>query len=307
MIKEIPVFLFGGFLDSGKTTLIKQIIEGEEAYQSYNTLIISTEEGEVEYDSDWIKENEINFVLIEDDEFKDEQYFLDLVKKYNPKQIVIELNPFIDFNEFKLPRSFKIVQEITLFDASKFELYFNNMKPLINRMVQYASLVVFNRCENNLNLNKYRRNIRSFNQDTQIAFENSDGKLTTLLDEDLPYDINSDVIHLKDEDYPIWYLDMSESFRKYQNKQITFKAYIRDVNLNTIVVGRQIMTCCLDDIQFYGFECITDEFVYNNSFVEITCTPIINYSEIALREVLMLQALNIKKLEYVEEEYLSFN
>ena len=28
---QIPVFLFNGFLDSGKTTLIKDIIESEEA------------------------------------------------------------------------------------------------------------------------------------------------------------------------------------------------------------------------------------------------------------------------------------
>lgn len=306
MNNEIPVFLFNGFLDSGKTTLIKEIIESDKGYQGYNTLIIATEDGEVEYDLNWQKKYEVNVVIINDDEYKEELYFYELVKTYRPKQIVIELNAFIDFNEFRLPRNFSIYQEITLFDTAKFELYYNNMKPLINQMVQYSSLIVFNRCGKNENLGKYRRNIRAFNQKADVAFENEDGKLTTILDEDLPYDINSDSIYIEDNNFPIWYLDITECFDKYENKEITFKAYIRDINSNTIVVGRQIMTCCLDDIQFYGFECITDLRFNNNVFVEVKCKPIKHYSEIAKANVIMLEAISIKELEFVEEEYLEF-
>lgn len=306
MNKEIPVFLFNGFLDSGKTTLIKEIIEGETSYQGYNTLIIATEDGEVEYEDEWIKNNEVNVEIILDDEYKDERYFYELVKKYNPKQIVMELNAFIDFNEFQLPRSFVVYQEITLFDASKFELYYNNMKPLINRMVMYSTLIVFNRTINNENLSKYRRNIRAFNQRADIAFENNEGKLTTILDEDLPYNINDEHLFIEEKNFPIWYLDITECFDKYEGKTITFDAYIRDVNAKTIVVGRQIMTCCADDIQFYGFECITDEKLFNNSFVRITCNPIKHYSEIANANVIMLKAIDILKLDYIEEEYLEF-
>lgn len=306
MNKEIPIFLFNGFLDSGKTTLIKEIIEGEEAYRGYNTLIIATEDGEVEYDSKWVEANEVNLEIVLDDEYKDEEYFYKLVKKYDPKQIVIELNAFVDFEEFKLPRSFVVYQEITLFDTSKFELYYNNMKPLINKMVAYSTLVVFNRTYDNENLAKYRRNIRAFNQRCDVAFENNEGKLTTILDEDLPYDINSNEIVIEEKDFPIWYLDITECFDKYKDKVITFNAYVRDVNSNTIVVGRQIMTCCMDDIQFYGFECITDDYLFNNSYVKVTCTPIKHYSEIAKANVIMLKAITIEKLEYVDEEYLEF-
>lgn len=307
MNKEMPVFIFNGFLDSGKTTLIKEIVEREDAYHGHNTLIITTEDGEVEYDEEWKKENEVNVEIILDDEYKDELYFYELVKKYRPKQIVMELNAFVDFNEFKLPRNFAIYQEITLFDASKFELYFNNLKPIINRMVEYSSLVVFNRCDNNENLAKFRRNIRSLNQKTEVAFENNEGKLTTLLNEDLPYDINGTDINLKDEDFPIWYLDITECFDKYFGKNIKFKAYIRGVNDRTYVVGRQIMTCCEDDIQFYGFECFADGKYELDSLIEITCTPIRCFSEIANHDVIMLKASNIKVLKYEEEKYLEFN
>ena len=303
---QIPVFLFNGFLDSGKTTLIKEIIESEEAYHGYRTLIITFEDGEEEYSKEWQEENEINVVFADDEDEYDELYFYELIRKYNPKQVVIELNAFVDFNSIKFPRHFVIYQEITLFDATKFELYFNNMKPLINQLVQYSSLVVFNRCNNNENLSKYRRNIRAFNQKTEVAFENEDGKLTTLLDEDLPYDINSNHIILNDKDFPIWYLDVTECFDKYQGKVITFRAYVRDITEQTLVVGRQIMTCCLDDIQFYGFECITDQRFNNNVFVEVSCIAIKSFSEIANGNVIMLKALDIRELPYEEEEYLEF-
>ena len=304
---QIPVFLFNGFLDSGKTTLIKEIIEGEEAYGGYNTLIITFEDGEIEYSKEWQDKNKVNVVFVDEDEnYKDELFYYELIKKYHPKQIVMELNAFVNFNEIMLPRIFMVYQEITLFDTNKFELYYNNMKPLINQLVQYSSLIVFNRCENNENLSRYRRYIRAFNQKAEVAFENAEGKLTTILNEDLPYDITKNEITILNKDFPLWYLDITECFDKYQDKEITFEAYVRDFTSNTLVVGRQIMTCCLDDIQFYGFECITNQKFDNNVLVRVTCIPVKQYSEIANANVIMLKGIKIEELDYVEEEYLEF-
>jgi uncharacterized membrane protein YcgQ (UPF0703/DUF1980 family) len=128
-----------------------------------------------------------------------------------------------------------------------------------------------------------------------------------MLDEDLPYDVNSSKIDVSEKDFPIFYLDVTECFDKYVGKEITFTAYIRDINSKTLVVGRQIMTCCEDDIQFYGFECITPLRFENNSFVEITCEVIKEYSDIAQADVIMLKSNNIKLLDYKEEKYLEFN
>ena len=135
---QIPVFLFNGFLDSGKTTLIKEIIEGEEAYGGYNTLIITFEDGEIEYSKEWQDKNKVNVVFVDEDEnYKDELFYYELIKKYHPKQIVMELNAFVNFNEIMLPRIFMVYQEITLFDTNKFELYYNNMKPLKTIKLEY--------------------------------------------------------------------------------------------------------------------------------------------------------------------------
>lgn len=304
--KVVPLFLFNGFLDSGKTTLIKEIIEGEKAYHSPQTLILSFEDGEVSYDDEWLKKYKVSYKLVTDEELENENIFFEIYQNYKPTQIVMELNAFVDFSNLRFPKIFEVFQEITIFDANKFELYFNNMKPLINQMVNYASLVVFNRCGESNNLSKFRRNIRAFNQQTQVAFETSDGKLTTILDEDLPYDINSDKIILEDKHFPIWYLDVTECFDKYQNKEIEFCGYVRDINDKTIIVGRQIMTCCVDDIQFYGFECFTNQKIELNSLVKITCEITKEYSAIAEAKVIMLRASKIEVLDYVDEEALTF-
>jgi uncharacterized membrane protein YcgQ (UPF0703/DUF1980 family) len=130
--------------------------------------------------------------------------------------------------------------------------------------------------------------------------------MTTILDEDLPYDINSKSFVVADKDFPIFYSDISEAFEKYQGKIITFNTYVSGIEKETLIVGRKIMTCCEDDIQFYGFECITDLEFELNSYLELTCIPVKHYSDIAKKEVIMLKAVNIKELDYEEEQYLEF-
>lgn len=306
MKKEIPVFIFNGFLDSGKTTLIKEIIEGDERYQSKDTLIISFEDGEVEYDDKWLEEMNVSLAMVTDEMLEDDTFFYDILTKYDPSKILFELNAFVDLNNYRFPKNLNIYQEVAIFDCKRFEIFYNNMKPIINQMVKFATLVIFNRCDNPANSSKYRRWIRAFNQNVDVAFETSDGKLTTLLDEDLPYDINSNKIEILDDDFPIFYLDVTECFDKYAKKEISFNAYIRDMNSKTLVVGRQIMTCCEDDIQFYGFECISNQKFDNNSFVRVTCEVVKEYSDIAQATVIMLKAKNIELLEYIEEKYLEF-
>lgn len=307
MNKEIPVFIFNGFLDSGKTTLIKEIIEGDERYQSKDTLIIAFEDGENEFNIDWLNKMNVSLAMVSDEMLEDETFFYEIIKKYNPSKIIFELNAFVDLNNYRFPKNLNIYQEVAIFDAQRFEIFYNNMKPLINQMVKYATLVVFNRCNDSSKLPKFRRWIRAFNQNVDVAFETSDGKLTTILDEDLPYDISSDNIVIEEENFPIFYLDVTECFDKYQGKEITFCAYVRDVNPDTLVVGRQIMTCCEEDIQFYGFECLSMEKVSNNSFVKITGEVIKEYSNIANGNVIMIKAHKIDVLEYIEEKYLEFN
>lgn len=304
--KELPVFIFNGFLDSGKTKLMKEILESDDYYHDGKTLVIQTEEGTISLESSWCQEYHINVELCLEDEMFNKEYIANLVKKYQPNQIFLELNAFFDIQNLVFPKQCKIYQWVTTIDTTKFEIFYNNMKQIFNNMVSNATIIIFNRSDDIEGLGNYRRMIRAFNQQAQIGFEDKNGNVKTTLDEDLPYNINDDFIELKDEDYPVWYLDIFDNYDKYKGKTIKYRAYVRDVTKETIIVGRRIMTCCEADIQFCGYECLTDQFVQNNSFVMVTGKVVKHFSEIANEEVMMLELTDIEKLPYVEEKYLTF-
>lgn len=304
--KEIPVFVFNGFLDSGKTKLMREILESDEYYHDGKTLVIQTEEGIVDLEASWRHMYHINVeVCLEDDMFN-KAYLDELIKKYHPTQIFVELNAFFDVSSFEMPKECRIYQWVTTIDTTKFELYYNNMKQIFNNMVAHATIIIFNRSDNMEGLGNYRRMIRAFNQTAQIGFEDKNGNVKTTLDEDLPYDIKADYIELKEQDYPIWYLDIFDNHDKYLGKTIKLTAYIRDITKDTIVVGRKIMTCCEADIQFCGYECLTDKMVKNNTLIELTAKVVKHFSTISNQEEMMLEAIDIKELPYVEEKYLTF-
>lgn len=49
-MQEIPVYVFTGFMDSGKTTLIKETLFENDFGGGDKTLILCCEDGDVEYD-----------------------------------------------------------------------------------------------------------------------------------------------------------------------------------------------------------------------------------------------------------------
>ena len=63
---EMPVYLIWGFLESGKTSFIKDTLNQEYFADGERTMILSFEEGEEEYEKEFLEE--INsFVLQIDD------------------------------------------------------------------------------------------------------------------------------------------------------------------------------------------------------------------------------------------------
>ena len=251
-MNEVPIFIVNGLIESGKTTLIKEIIENNISYQGANTLLIVCEEGEVEYDKKWMEDYEVHVAFVDSQDDLTPEYIEALDKLHMPTQIVIEYNAFYDITEQHFPTYMAVYQQVTVVDASKFPLYFNNMKQIFNNLVKYSSLVIFNRCDGIKELSTYRRQIRAFNQNCQIGFEGKDGRLTAILDEDLPYDISKDEILIEEDNYPVWYMDVFDNYEKYFNKTIRFKTFVRDILDETFVIGRNVMTCCEDDIQFLG-------------------------------------------------------
>lgn len=304
---EVPIFIVNGLIESGKTTLIKEIIENNVSYQAGSTVLVVCEEGEVEYEQSWLDEYEVKLVQIEKEADLNAELFFKIDEDYKPVQIVLEYNSFYNPDNLEFPEYMPVYQQVTLIDASTFGIYFNNMRQIFNNLVKLSSLIIFNRCDGIQELGNYRRQIRALNQECQIGFEGKDGQLTSMLDEDLPYDITKDTILLEDADYPTWYIDVFDNYEKYLGKTIRFKTFVRDILEDSIVVGRNVMTCCENDIQFLGYEVKDVQELYAiGDCIFLECTVSHEYSNIALEEVVMLHAKKISKLPKEEDTVLSF-
>lgn len=304
---EVPIFIVNGLIESGKTTLIKEIIENNVSYQAGSTVLVVCEEGEIEYSESWLKEYEVSIVYVEKEADLNAELFFSIDEKYKPVQIVLEYNSFYNMDNLEFPEYMPVYQQVTLIDASTFGIYFNNMRQIFNNLVKLSSLIIFNRCDGISDLGNYRRQIRALNQECQIGFEGKNGQLTSMLDEDLPYDITKDTILLEDNDYPTWYIDVFDNYEKYIGKTIRFKTFVRDILEDSIVVGRNVMTCCENDIQFLGYEVKdVDDLVAIGDCIFLECKVEHEYSKIAEDEVVMLHAIKVSKLPKEEDSVLSF-
>ena len=54
-MKQIPVYVISGLLESGKTTFIKDTIASDDFFTKGKTLVLSGEEGEVEYEKEFLE------------------------------------------------------------------------------------------------------------------------------------------------------------------------------------------------------------------------------------------------------------
>ena len=89
MVKEVPIYLCIGFIDSGKTTFINGAMQGDFT-DGAKTLLICCEEGEVEYD--FSDNPDITIVTVEEEREFNKDFLKDLQEKYDPDQVMIDYN-----------------------------------------------------------------------------------------------------------------------------------------------------------------------------------------------------------------------
>ena len=258
--KEIPVYVFMGFLGSGKTTFAADTLIRQGFTESAETLLLACEDGEVEYDEKALEAENIHLEYITEENLTAE-HLLELGEKYNPENVMIEYNGMWELDkifQIRVPKGWTVVQVISFVDATTFDLYVNNMKKIMMDQLRNADMIIFNRCDENTKTNEYRRSIRAVNRRAQVIFEDKSGNPLRTDDEVmLPYDIESDTIELEETDFGIFYVDAADNPDKYLGKKIKFKAQAhRPSNYSDkeFVPGRFAMTCCANDIAFIGFK-----------------------------------------------------
>ena len=260
VMQQIPVYAFTGFLDSGKTKFIQETLEDPRFNAGERTLVLIFEEGEEEYDlSTYPKKNVYLEVL--DQQTVTTEELKALQKKYKAERVVAELNGMQQVGDLymRFPDSWAIAQEVMFADATTFMTYNANLRNLVMDKLMGAQMVVFNRMAPGQDVMPFHKLARAANRRIDILYDYTDG--TTKFDEiedPLPFDINAPVIEIKDEDYALWYRDVSEEPQKYDGKTVHFKGQVamlrRDKN-GMFAPGRFVMTCCVEDIQFCGIPC----------------------------------------------------
>ncbi len=306
-----PVYMINGFLESGKTEFITYTLSQPYFRIKGKTLIIACEEGEVEYESDLLKKCNAVVELIEEEEDFNTANLVELEKKHKPERIIIEYNGMWNFKNMRLPWHWKIEQQITTIDGSTFPVYYNNMRSLLAEMVKKSEMIIFNRCDGIEELNVYKRNIKAVNQNADVIFEDANGEIDTIFEEDLPYDLNAPVIELDNTGYGIWYLDSLDHLERYEGKTIRFKAMVLipdGFQKGYFVPGRMAMTCCADDMAFLGFACeyAGADSLKQKEWVEVTATISKEYWEDYQGEGPILHAISVEKTKAPKEEIISF-
>ena len=257
---QIPVYAFTGFLDSGKTKFIQETFEDERFNAGERTLLLVLEEGEEEYDFSTYPHQNV-FLEVVNQETVTTKELAALAKKHKVERVVAELNGMQQVGDLymRFPEEWVVAQEVMFADSTTIMAYNANMRNLVMDKLVGAQMVVFNRMEKGSDVMPFHKLARAANRKIDILYDYTDG--TTEFDEiedPLPFDINAAVIEVKDEDYAIWYRDMTEEPEKYNGKTVRFKAQVamlrRDKD-NMFAPGRFVMTCCVDDIQFCGIPC----------------------------------------------------
>ena len=225
---KIPVFVINGFLESGKTVFALDTIGDEYFSDGEDTLIIACEEGMEEYEEDFLAEHSTQVVYCDSKEDFTEDFLKNVQKKYKPSQILIEYNGMWGMellDNVKKPRGWFKAQQVTTVDATTFDVYMQNMKSLFMDMCKESDLVIFNRCEEGFDAASYKRNIRAVNPRAQVAFETEDGEPFEF-EEEMPFDVEADVIEIEEADYGIWYMDSMDHPEKYDGKTVKFKGMV---------------------------------------------------------------------------------
>lgn len=314
-VEEIPVYMFLGFLESGKTTFANETLIDRGFTEGEPTLLLVCEEGIEEYDDDYLKARNI-FVEYMDESKLNTEYLLGLQDKYKPTRVMIEYNGTWKMDKLfaiRVPKGWTIVQVITFVDASTFDVYVANMKAMMMEQLSTADMIIFNRCDETTRRAEYRRSIRAVNRRAQVIFENKDGLAEVGEDElDLPYDIDKASINLEDEDFGIFYIDACDNPDRYVGKEIKFKAMVhrpKEYGQNAFVPGRFAMTCCADDIAFIGFKCYSDlaKHLKDRQWVLVTGTIGKEFYPEFEGEGPVIKATKVEPAKAAEEELVYFN
>ncbi len=313
-MQEIPVYLFTGFLEAGKTKFIQETLEDVRFNNGESTLLLVCEEGVEEYDPSTFSGKYVFIESIDGAEELSPNNLTRLCKKHACERVVIEYNGMWQLDELynHLPEEWVVYQEFFFADARTFLSFNTNMRSLVVDKLKSCEMVVFNRADEKTPKEEFHKIVRGISRRCDIAYEDAGGEVVyDEIPDELPFDINAPVIQINPEDYAVWYRDISEETEKYQGKTVKLQGYgvLRDkLPQGAFLFGRNVMTCCADDIAFAGLLCYAKDIkgLQDRDWIEITAKVDIRHSQVYGRKGPIFEVQSWTKQEAPEDDLATF-
>lgn len=312
---EIPVYLFTGFLEAGKTRFIQETLEDERFNAGERTLLLLCEEGVEEYSPDQFSGKNVFIEVLEDPSQLNADHLAKLQMAHNVERCVVEYNGMwlLDDLYQNMPEDWVIYQEICFADANTFLSYNANMRQLMVDKLKSCEMIVLNRAKPGLDKEEIHKIIRAVSRRADIAYEDLSGDVTyDDIEDPLPYDMEAPVIEIADENYAIWYRDIGEEMKNYAGKTVKIKGMAvlsPKLPKQTFLCGRYLMTCCEADITFAGLACQWDKQPFpfqSKDWVTVTAIVSIKNSPVYGKKGPVLQVLSVEPAEAPEQEVATF-
>ena len=312
---EIPVYLFTGFLESGKTKFIQEMMCDDRFNEGEKTLLLVFEEGEEEYQPKFFASDQVHIEEIEDIEDITAETLSMLEKKHGAKRVIIEYNGMYEVSKLFdiLPDNWVMAQTLMIADSNTFLNFNANMRQLTFDKMQVSEAVIFNRFDDKKDKMEFHKIVRSAGRRIDILYEYADGHVEPdRIPDPLPYDLNAPIVEIKDEDYAEFYRDLVEDGDKYNGKILSFKGIVAvDDTLpkKTIVLGRHIMTCCEADIFYGAFVCTYTQTIALKKRDWVKITAKIRFAKHEVYEGVgpIFEAISIEHTQKPEQELATFN
>lgn len=313
--REVPVFLFNGLLESGKTVMVNRFFENRQICGGRKIVLIVCEEGIEEYDEKNLREKNVTLVSVEDEEDFNSALYEDIERKYAPDIVAIEYNGMWDGNaplEIVYPDGWQLVEIMTTVDSTTFDAYSKNLRAMLVEQFRNSDIVIFNRFTDDSKKMAYRSLVKAVNMRVQVVYEYEDGTMDAQFDAS-PFDLTKDEIDIGDADFGVFYFDVMDNVDKYEGKTVTMRAQaaqISAVAANGFLIGRFAMTCCANDIQFISIY-VKNNMTFKNKAWYYVKAKVVSvdasiYGEEPGGKLAALEVLSLAPATAPEEEVVTF-
>lgn len=164
-----------GFLESGKTSFIKELIDKNCMMEYNRTVLVVCEEGVEEYNENLLSEYRIDLLVLNKQVEIDEAFFRKIDKEYSPDHMIIEFNGTWDISLLlnqKLPFGYRFRNVVFIGEAGSFHGYLGNMTTVLQPQLKNSDIALLNRQEmfDRQQLRIIRQDVRKINKRTEVLF-----------------------------------------------------------------------------------------------------------------------------------------